>query len=128
LFAGTSPGDRRMLARLVDEITVAAGEVITGEGEHGYEFVLIEEGEAEVRKGGEPITTLGPGDFFGEIAALNDGQTRSATVAALSDLRGLAFTAHFMREMGERMPALGERIRLAAGERLEADAGRAEGA
>lgn len=126
LLADVSVGQRRALARLVDEITVDAGEVIMAEREQGYEFVLIEEGEAEVSQGGTRIRTLGPGDFTGEISTLTDGTERSATVTALVDLRGLAFTAHFMREMGERLPTVGERLKQAANERLEADALRAD--
>jgi len=122
LFDEVPVGERRMLARLVDEITAAAGETLMEQGSSGYEFVMIEDGTAEVRRDGERINTLGAGDFFGELAVLADGAPRSATVTATSDLRGLAFTAHFMREMRARLPRVGERIDLAAAARLARDA------
>lgn len=129
LFADTTVGERRILARLIDEIVCEEGETLMREGSSGYEFIVIEEGTAEVTQAGEPINRLGAGAFFGELAVLGDGTPRTASVTATSPVRGLAFTAHFMREARERFPALGERIDAAAREHLEADArrGRARG-
>ena len=124
LFVGTTIGERRMLARLVDELVCEEGETIMHEGSTEYEFVVIEEGSAEVTQHGEPINELGAGAFFGELGVLGDGAPRTASVTATSRLRGLAFTAHFMREVGERFPAVGERIDEAAKEHLRADAAR----
>ena len=82
---------RRGLKRLVDrmsERTFAEGEVAVEEGRGGAGFWLIQEGSASVSIGGEIIRTLGPGDYFGEIALLDDGP-RTATVTAGTDLRCL---------------------------------------
>jgi CRP-like cAMP-binding protein len=82
---------RRELKRLVDrmsERTFAEGEVAVEEGRGGAGFWLIQEGSATVSIGGEIIRTLGPGDYFGEIALLDDGP-RTATVTAGTDLRCL---------------------------------------
>ena len=124
LFAGTTVGERRMLARLVDEIVCEEGDTIMHEGSTEYEFVVIEQGSAEVTRHGQSINRLGPGAFFGELAVLGDGTPRTASVTATSPLRGLVMTAHFMREVRERFPAIGERIDAAAKEHLEADARR----
>ena len=124
LFADTTAGERRMLARLVDEILCERGETIMQEGSSGYEFIVIEQGTVEVTRQGRPINHLAEGAFFGELAVLGDGTPRTASVTATSPVRGLAFTAHFMREARERFPALGARIDAAARERLEADARR----
>jgi CRP-like cAMP-binding protein len=124
LFADTTVGERRMLARLVDEITCEAGETIMHEGSLEYEFVVIEDGAAEVTQGGLAVNRLGPGAFFGELAVLGDGTPRTASVTATSPVKGLVFTAHFMREVRERFPAVGERIDAAAKQHLEADAHR----
>lgn len=124
LFGDTTVGERRMLARLVDEIACEAGETIMHEGSLEYEFVVIEDGTAEVAQGGLAVNQLGPGAFFGELAVLGDGTPRTASVTATSPLSGLVFTAHFMREVRERFPAVGERIDTAAKEHLEADARR----
>lgn len=121
LFEGVSEGQRRMLARLVDEVHVPAGEMIMRQGEHGYEFMLVEQGQAEVTQDGEPIRALDPGDFCGELAILGDGTPRSACVLARTDVVGLVFTAHFLREIRERLPLVGERIDRVARERVERD-------
>jgi CRP/FNR family cyclic AMP-dependent transcriptional regulator len=91
LFAGV---DRKQLAKLVDrmsERTFAEGETALEEGRGGAGFWLIESGDANVSVGGSQVRTLGPGDYFGEIALIDDGP-RSASVIAATDLhcRGIA--------------------------------------
>ena len=91
LFAGV---DRKQLAKLVDrmsERTFSEGEAAVEEGRGGAGFWLIESGDANVSVGGNPVRTLGPGDYFGEIALIDDGP-RSASVVAATDLqcRGIA--------------------------------------
>lgn len=126
LFAGTTVGERRMLARLIDEIVCKPGETIVQEGSSEYEFIVVEQGSAEVTRQGRPINQLAAGAFFGELAVLGDGTPRTASVTATSPLRGLVLTAHFMREAHERFPAIGERIDDAAEEHRQADAARGE--
>ncbi len=115
-------GQRRQLARLVDQVSAAAGETLVAQGEPGYEFLMLEEGTADVIQDGQVINTVGPGDFFGELAVLDSGVPRSASVVATSDLRVIVLTAHFMREMRERMPSVGANIDRVAVERRERDA------
>jgi CRP-like cAMP-binding protein len=122
LFADLSPGQRQMLARLVDEVVAGSGETIMAQGGPGYEFMVLEQGAAEVLQDGERINAIGPGDFFGELAVLGDGGPRTASVIATSDARGLVFTAHFTREIRARFPLVKERIDRVARERLERDA------
>jgi CRP-like cAMP-binding protein len=113
-----SLGQRRMLADLVDEVIVSAGETLIQQGEPGYEFIMLEEGTAEVVQDGERIGEMDAGDFFGELSVLDDGAPRTASVVATTDLRAIVLTARFMREMRERMPSVGEQIdRIAAGRR-----------
>jgi CRP/FNR family cyclic AMP-dependent transcriptional regulator len=121
LFEGLSPGRLRMLAGLVDEVLAEQGEVLMAEGEQGFEMMMIEQGSAVVRQGGDLIDEMHPGDFFGEMAILGDGMPRSATVTALTPVRALLFGAHFVREIRDRLPAIGERIERAAAERAERD-------
>jgi CRP-like cAMP-binding protein len=73
------------VARLAERIQVGEGEALTREGRIGREFFLILAGTAAVTQKGRRVNTLGPGDFFGELAALNPGP-RNATVTALSEL------------------------------------------
>jgi CRP/FNR family transcriptional regulator, cyclic AMP receptor protein len=73
------------VARLAERIQVGEGEVLAREGRIGREFFLILSGTVAITQRGRRVNTLGPGDFFGELAALNPGP-RNATVTALSDV------------------------------------------
>ncbi|HME04147.1 MAG TPA: cyclic nucleotide-binding domain-containing protein [Solirubrobacteraceae bacterium] len=121
LFAELSPGQRQMLARVIDELTAAAGETLMRQGEPGYEVLILEEGTADVLQDGVRINEMGPGDFFGELAVLEVGAPRSATVVASAPLRAIVLTARFMRDVRERMPDVGEHIDREADARRERD-------
>ena len=90
LFADLDKREVDQIARLFKERRFAAGETVAKEGTAGAAFFVIDSGEATVSIRGKHRATLGPGDFFGEIALLDDG-ARSATVTASTDLvcRGL---------------------------------------
>ncbi len=75
----------REVERLAERIQVGSGEVLAREGRIGREFFLILAGTVAVTQKGRRVNTLGPGEFFGELASMNPGP-RNATVAALSDL------------------------------------------
>ena len=85
LFANMSPRDVEGIAALFKERRFAPGETITKEGAGGAAFFVIESGEATVSIGGQPRATLTNGDYFGEIALIDEG-ARSATVTASSEL------------------------------------------
>jgi CRP-like cAMP-binding protein len=91
IFAGVGRKELKRLADRMSERTFAEGDVAVEEGRGGAGFWLIEHGSATVSIGGEIIRTLGSGDYFGEVALLDDGP-RSATVTAGTDLvcRGMA--------------------------------------
>jgi pyruvate,water dikinase len=84
-FANMSPRDVEAIAALFKERRFAAGETVTKEGAGGAAFFVIESGEATVSVGGRHRATLTDGDYFGEIALIDEG-ARSATVTASSDL------------------------------------------
>jgi CRP-like cAMP-binding protein len=109
-FAGLSTGERKMLARVVDELSAPSGATLVSEGEYGYEFMVIEQGTVDALRDGERIDMMGPGDFFGELAVLAGGGRRNATIVATSPVSILTLTAHYMREVRERMPRVGEQI------------------
>jgi CRP/FNR family transcriptional regulator, cyclic AMP receptor protein len=73
------------VARLAERVQVGEGEVLAREGRIGREFFLILAGNVAVTRRGRRINSLGPGNFFGELAAMNPGP-RNATVTALSEL------------------------------------------
>jgi CRP/FNR family transcriptional regulator, cyclic AMP receptor protein len=91
LFASLRPRDRKRLAARLRERRFAAGDGLLTEGEDGIALFVIEEGEVDVSAGGRFVRTLGPGDYFGEMALI-DGSTRTASVTARTPVRchGLA--------------------------------------
>jgi CRP/FNR family cyclic AMP-dependent transcriptional regulator len=84
-FRACTRAQLREVERLAERIQVASGEVLAREGRIGREFFLILSGTVAVTQQGRRVNTLGPGDFFGELAAMDPGP-RNATVTALSDL------------------------------------------
>jgi CRP-like cAMP-binding protein len=122
VLSDLSLGRRRELARAADEVTAQAGEIVMLEGDPGYEFMMLEEGHADVIQDGKRINVMGPGDCFGELAVLSDGDRRTASVVATADLRAIVLTAHFMREMRDRLPSAGEHVERVAAARRERDA------
>jgi hypothetical protein len=85
LFAELGPSEVEQVRSLFKERQFEPGEVVTKEGSGGAAFFLIDSGEAAVSVRGTPRGTLGPGDYFGEIALI-DGGTRAATVTATTEL------------------------------------------
>src|SRR3989442_14854915 len=88
LFAGVRRKELKRLVERMSERTFAEGEVAVEEGRGGAGFWLIQDGDATVSIGGEIIRTPGPGEYFGEIALLDDGP-RTATVTARTHMRCL---------------------------------------
>lgn len=85
LFADLDQEEVDEIARLFKERSFPQGETIIREGTGGAAFYVIESGEVTVTVGGDFRATLGPGDYFGEIALLDEG-ARIATVTAATDL------------------------------------------
>ena len=92
LFAELNDKDLERLGRQMRERKFREGAAVTQQGEHGVGFFVIAEGNASVSIDDEVKTTLGPGDYFGEMALILKDGTRSATVTATTALRcyGLA--------------------------------------
>jgi CRP/FNR family cyclic AMP-dependent transcriptional regulator len=85
LLRNCTHGQLQEVALLAERVQVAEGEVLAREGRIGREFFLILSGSVAVTQMGRRVNTLGPGDFFGELAAMDPGP-RNATVTALTDL------------------------------------------
>ena len=85
LFSQCSKKELALFSRLTTTVSFPAGKVAAQQGSFGYEFIVIVEGKATVSIDGRTIATLGPGDFFGEVALLDRGP-RTATVTADTDL------------------------------------------
>ena len=110
LFEGVSDEDLGKIAPFVSEVSVSEGKHLVDEGDYAYEFMAIEEGEAEVVRGDQTLATLGPGDYFGEIGLLEDDR-RNATVIARSSMRLLTLDQWDMKRLEKAIPSAAEKIR-----------------
>lgn len=117
LFAGLDDSTMAMIATFAKESSVPAGEVVIQEGDYAGEFMVIQEGKADVLRGGEKIGTLGPGNFFGEIAVLEKTR-RTASVVARTPMRLIALEPSHLRRVGEAL----DEIRATGEERKRRDA------
>jgi MFS family permease len=81
LFAPLEPKSLELVAQQLVRVEVPAGEVVIREGDEGDRFYVIESGRASATFQGAPLSVMGPGDPFGEIALLRD-VPRTATVTA----------------------------------------------
>lgn len=85
LFADLSKPEVGQIARLFKERRFVEGETVIKEGSGGAAFFVIQSGEAVVSTRGKKLATLSSGDFFGEIALIDEG-TRTATITATTEL------------------------------------------
>jgi CRP-like cAMP-binding protein len=109
LFSGFDEAELRRIAALSRIVEVPAGSVVTALGEPGDSFFVIIDGTVTARTPIGAGRQLHPGDFFGEMSLL-DGEPRSATIEAATDLRLLMVDrAHFWRLL-EETPELVGRI------------------
>lgn len=84
-FAACTDEQLAEIARLAERLQIQNGEVILREGRLGREFYIILEGTVVVTRAEKVVNEWGPGDYFGELAAI-EAAPRSATVTATSDL------------------------------------------
>jgi CRP/FNR family cyclic AMP-dependent transcriptional regulator len=103
LFAGVGKKELRKLAEQMGERTFNEGQTITEEGQSGVGFFVIEHGDATVTVNGQVVRTLGPGEWFGEIALIDAGP-RTATIVAGTDLRCRGMTAWEFRPFVQQHP------------------------
>jgi CRP/FNR family transcriptional regulator len=103
LFASVGKKELRKLAEQMGERTFNEGQTITEEGQSGVGFFVIEHGDATVTVGGEVVRTLGPGEWFGEVALIDEGP-RTATIVAGTDLRCRGMTAWEFRPFVQQHP------------------------
>lgn len=122
LFAECSKKELAEIAGIADEIDLPAGKVLIREGATGYEFFVLIEGTVDVTQGGEKVRSMGPGEFFGEIALLGEAR-RTATVTATSPVTLVVMHGSDFRVFERDFPEMSEHLKRATAERLERSGG-----
>jgi hypothetical protein len=119
LFADLDRRQAEQIARLLKLRPFSKGETVIMEGSGGAAFFFIDSGEATVSSKGVQLATLGPGDYFGEIALI-DGGPRSATVTAATDLVCYGLTFWEFRPLVEKNSTIAWKLLQAFAKRLRA--------
>jgi CRP/FNR family transcriptional regulator, cyclic AMP receptor protein len=119
LFADLSRRELRRLSSVTDEVIVPTGTRLIDEGTFAHEFLLIEAGTADVRRGGELVAQLGPGDFAGEIGVIRDAR-RNATVEATTELTAIVISGRDLRQVMHELPGVAAQIEAEITARLAA--------
>jgi CRP/FNR family cyclic AMP-dependent transcriptional regulator len=111
LFTGLGHEELEPLCDWFEVASVSESVTVAGEGAPGYSFFVIEQGNAV------ELATLGPGDFFGEVAILSGGR-RSATVTTTSPATLLVMFGTEFRRLQEAQPEVAARLEAAMADRL----------
>lgn len=117
LFAELEQKELEQIARLLKIRTFSDGETVIMEGSGGAAFFLIDSGHATVSIRGVDVATLGPGDYFGEVALI-DGGTRTATVTAAGEVVCYGLTFWEFRPLVEGNGVIGWKLLEALSKRL----------
>jgi CRP/FNR family transcriptional regulator, cyclic AMP receptor protein len=117
LFRGLSKTQLRLVSGLATPLELKPGRVLTTEGGRGHEFIVIEDGEVEVRRGDRLIATRGPGEFVGEIALVED-RPRTATVVAKTPVVIAVIGRREFNGLLQKVPDVAEAVRVTAEQRL----------
>lgn len=103
LFHDLSRKELEALAKVTEDMEIAAGTVLTRQGDTGREFFVVLDGEVEITRDDRPVEQRGGGDFFGELALVAD-VPRTATLTAKTPLRAFVLTGQSFRHLLETSP------------------------
>jgi glutamate/tyrosine decarboxylase-like PLP-dependent enzyme len=122
LFATLDERQRERVASLARITVRRAGETIVEQWEPSLDFYVIVDGMVEARVGDRALRQLGPGEWFGEVAALDwgagFGYSRTASVFAVTEATLLTFPVGSMNQLLREHPVVGRQVRRTAAERL----------
>ena len=117
LFAGLNDKELHQIALSMRERRFKAGDTVTQEGAGGVGFFVVQEGQADVNVGGEAKGTVGPGDYFGEIALINESP-RTATLTARTDMVCYGMTPWDFRPLVESNSTIAWKLLTAMAEKM----------
>jgi len=117
LFAGLDEKELQEIAASMRERRFSAGDTVTQEGAGGVGFFVVEDGRADVSVGGEVKGSVGPGDYFGEIALINESP-RTATLTAATDMLCYGMTPWDFRPLVESNSTIAWKLLTAMAEKM----------
>jgi CRP/FNR family cyclic AMP-dependent transcriptional regulator len=118
LFADLDARELEQISASMRERRFAAGDTVTAEGAGGAGFIVVESGSADVTVDNTKRGSIGPGDYFGEIALLT-GSDRTATITATSDMLCYGMTPWDFRPLVESNSAIAWKLLTAMADKLK---------
>ncbi len=104
-LAGLGRKDLEEVGRLAEEVDLPAGKVLMHQGDLGREFYVIISGTVDIVRDGKHVRSMGPGEFFGDIALVTE-RPRTATVTVTSDARFLVLGHREFHSLMEQFPSI----------------------
>jgi aromatic-L-amino-acid/L-tryptophan decarboxylase len=124
LFASLDREQAERVLRTAHEHDALTGEAVVEQWQVSRDLYVVMNGAVAITVDGDRVRTLGPGEFFGELAAIDwgagFGRTRSATVTATEPTRLLVLDWVLVNRLMQAEPAFRERLERASRERLAA--------
>jgi CRP/FNR family cyclic AMP-dependent transcriptional regulator len=117
LFSACSKNELAEIASIADEIDLPEGKTLMEQGAEGREFFVLIEGTVDVTQNEQKVKSMGPGDFFGEIALVSK-TPRTATVKTTSPVRALVINDRGFRALLEHSPQIQLGVLQALAERV----------
>ena len=117
LFARMGHRDLERIGQLADEIELGLDQLLTEQGKSGSEFFIVLDGRMTVLQDKRPVSHMGPGDFFGEIALVEE-RPRTATVRTDGISRLLVINHREFHELMDEFPAIREAVLQALADRV----------
>jgi CRP-like cAMP-binding protein len=117
LFSELDNRELEQIAASMRERSVAAGEVVLEQGAGAAGFFVIGTGQGDVTVDGDKVSSVGPGDYFGEIALLT-GSDRTATVTARTDMVCYGMTPWEFKPLVESNSAIAWKLLTAMAQKL----------
>ena len=122
LFSSLDDDQAEQVVRVAREHDAVSGEAVVEQWQVSRDLYVVLSGAVAVTVDGKQVRTLGPGEFFGELAAIDwgagFGRTRSATVTATAPTRLLVLDWVLVNRLLQAAPAFGERLEVVSRERL----------
>jgi CRP/FNR family cyclic AMP-dependent transcriptional regulator len=120
LFAGLKKKELKQISRLATRLDLPAGKELTQQGKAGNEFLVVLKGDVDVLIDGKVVATRGAGDYFGEIALLQD-RPRTATVVAKTPVSLDVIGRGEFKTLITDKPKIAEQILATVAQRLDED-------
>lgn len=118
MFAACSQRELRAVTKAGTVLDVADATVLCRQGDVGREFFVILDGRARVERGGRKVATLGPGDYFGELALLDSTAKRDASVIADGPMEVFVVARPEFTALLEDVPSINRKLLMGMARRL----------